>query len=708
MKQILSILILTLLCQQALLAQKKKKQQELPQTAETPAAPEFVEARLKLIAKGYNNKIVLRWAIDNTTAWPFLQQSGVNVDMVELDEKNQPLGTDWKRINNAPVKPWPAAQFKNYAGLENDDNMLIAAQALYGNHEATIKNDTDLQGIQEADMAYNNIVLLAMMAADFSPKTADALGLRYEHILPVNKTHKYAYRIYPAQEHPVFKIDTGFYMYAGFLKDEPLAPIHVEARGKDGNIEIFWPKNKLYNNFSSYNIERSEDGKNFKKINVNPVVFNNMDTLQKDFVYADSVKNYKRYYYRVHGIDAFGDTSYYCPTVSATATNQISPAAVFLSATLSPQKDEVQLKWEYQLNEQRPLKGFVIRRGRTSTELNEAAHEKILPANTTVFKDKPGKLEKGVYYQVIALDTSGNYSLSNIPYVFAFDTIPPKPPTGFKGHIDTSGLVHLNWDRDVEDNVYAYRLFVSNNPSASFSPVNSALIENINFIDTIGKTLTNRKIYYKLVALDGNNNHSEATEILTLIRPKFAPSPAPVIGDFKVTNRGVTFNYSHYEDPEITDILIYRKEITGNNWILIDSTIPTRNSYSDSLVESGKRYQYMLRTKDIFNMLSPESFPLEVYIYKESKEPEDIHFTSVLKADNAITLNWVTTKDLVDYYIIYKDMGAGFLQYKSLPANETSFSENIKMRTRYAIKAVYKEDVRQQLVEGNWLEAVSK
>ena len=38
------------------------------------------------MAKGYKDKMVVRWSVDNTSVWPFLQQTGINIDMIELDD----------------------------------------------------------------------------------------------------------------------------------------------------------------------------------------------------------------------------------------------------------------------------------------------------------------------------------------------------------------------------------------------------------------------------------------------------------------------------------------------------------------------------------------------------------------------------------------------------------------------------------------------
>ncbi|MGI6573249.1 MAG: fibronectin type III domain-containing protein [Fermentimonas sp.] len=660
----------------------------------------IIKASIKMMVKGYkDNRMVLRWSVDETAAWPFMQHTGVWIDYVVLDENNKYIGDSWTRLNPEPVMAWPADKLKQLVTPQSDENLLIAAQALYGSIGADT-DDTNMGGIMEGEMAYSNIISLAMLAADRLPQAADVLGLRYEYKVDINSDYKYGYRIYPAGTHPLFEVDTAYYLYPGGAINDVRAPSLVQARGKDGYIEIYWPKGTGRNNFTYYNVERSEDGKTFHKIHEKPLVFN-MDVIN-EFVYADSVQNYKTWYYRVNGIDAFGDESYWCPTVWAMGRNLTPPTPVFLSGTIDKTDGVVQLKWQTPPDED--LKGYVIRRGRSREVLDEAVTPTMLPPTTTTYTDKPDDLVEGVYYQLLAVDTALNYSYSNIPYFFVHDTIPPLPPTGLKGSIDTTGVVRLSWNLDYDDNVYAYRVFVSNNIGTSFSPASSALVEDTVFVDSISRTLTNREIYYRVLAIDGNNNQSPMSNILVLKRPKFAPSPAPVIGLFTIRDEEVSFDMSVYPDEENVAIYIFRKEVDEEKWVPIDSIPPNRTSYTDNTVEAGKTYQYMLRTKDIFNMYSHESFPLEVYVYRLAKNAPDIVFKVSLDKNTA-KLNWVKPKEPVSFYILYKDSGKGLMQYKSFNNNEFSFSETIAGKTRYGIQAVYDDnDMEERVIESNWME----
>jgi len=662
--------------------------------------PEYVIAKLGLKAKGYNNKIVLRWAVNNPAAWPLLQRAGVWVERAVLDEQNKLTTNTWTRVNKTPVKPWTAEQFKKPGLLQNaDNNLLIAAEALYGTPATMVSAKVNSNNIMLAGQEYQNRFTMALMSADLSPQAADALGLRYQDSINVNPKYKYTYRVYAAVSHPVIKIDTAYYFYTGNLKDEKKAPEMVLTRGLDRKIEVYWPKSSPQNNFTSYNVERSADGKKFTRLNKTPLMFSGSDTTTKEYVFGDSVENYKTWHYRVNGIDAFGDTSYYCPSVSAQAKNKTAPPAAYLNAK-ADKKGNVTLNWTKDEHPGRPISGYLLRRGRSIDVLDETVHPQILPKTTLTYTDKPGKLDDGVYYQLIAIDTAGNYSFSNVPFVFTNDTIAPKAPLGLAGTVDTLGNVKLSWNHDYQDNIIAYRLFVSNNPNATFSPVTPGYISDTAYVDKLSNTILNRKIYYKVVAIDGNNNHSIMSPNLELKKPKVVISPAPVIGKFKVSQKSVQFEFSLLAEDDMAQINVLRKPAGTTIWTPITKLPIAARIYTDSTVNSGTRYEYALQSVDNDQKKSAMSNPLSVLVYNA---PAEAPVGLQLKTDkNTVTLNWSAPKQPAKFFIIYKDNGQGLAQYTSVDGNVLTFKESSAGKVRYGIKAVYQGQQTSDVTESAW------
>lgn len=103
------------------------------------------------------------------------------------------------------------------------------------------------------------------------------------------------------------------------------------------------------------------------------------------------------------------------------------------------------------------------------------------------------------------------------------DRTPPSVPEGLEG---TSGdeMVELTWDANNEDDLAGYNLYRSEHSfsdSSDMNSINRFLISDIEFTD---ENLQNgTTYYYRLTALDENNNESELSSELE-IKP-FADPP---------------------------------------------------------------------------------------------------------------------------------------------------------------------------------------
>jgi len=666
------------------------------QTPAKESVNEKIAGNILLKVKAYENRIVLRWAINHSAVWLLVNDLGIKIDRIILDENNKPLSKTWETISQIPVKPLGKPSYQTLA-LKNQSNnsLLLGAEALFGNASIKapgIKNQSELM---DAGMEFENKYTMAMLAADMDTLTANALGQRYTDRLQVNEKYKYAYRLYLSTKAPnIFSVDTAFYMVPGSSKAEKPAPRNVQAKNKDKAIHILIPNDGVYNTFTSYNIERGTDGRHFSRINDKPLVFNRLDSSSM-FLFVDSVVNHKKYYYRVNGIDAFADTSYYAPTVSGMAQNFTAPPKGYLSAVVLNGK-KVKLNWIQEKYEQRPIAGFIIRKGAAMDALDKYITEKMLPASQNEFIDEKTNLVAGAYYQVLAVDTSGNYTGSNVQFVFAYDSIPPIPPIGLKATVDTTGIVKLQWNRDSNDNIQGYRIFTSNRKTASFSPISSDFVRDTLFTDTLDKSILNKEVYYRIVAVDGNNNHSAFSDIVTAIRPKLVKTPSPVIKDYSVSNGSVTLTWALPSARDRKSTKILRRLAQDTVWNTI-ADVPLRIlSYKDSLLQESSNYEYAVVVIDENNKWSEISFPLQVFVYAtDSAIPEQF---SVITRDNKTTLSWnKPKKGEVAYYVIYKDGGNGLTQLEATDGKFTEFTDT-GPAAKYGIKAVFKNNKTSAMV----------
>jgi hypothetical protein len=303
-------------------------------------------------------------------------------------------------------------------------------------------------------------------------------------------------------------------------------------------------------------------------------------------------------------------------------------------------------------------------------------NDKLLPANQLEYRDTPPSLTEGVYYQVLSVDTSGNYNGTNIQFVFAYDSIPPAVPSGLNALVDTTGVVKLSWNMDYADYVQGYRVFVSNSKNADFSPLNSD----------------------GLVAVDGNNNHSEFSEILTVQQPKMVKDPAPVIGDYEVKSNAVYFSWVLPNHIDVKEIHVLRRAKSDSIWQNIATLGKSQRSYRDSSVRESLNYEYAVATVDFENRRSEISYPLNVFVYA-SENPAPEGFKISTEGDGRL-LSWNRPPNTdVKYYILYRDNGEGLEQFDSVDGELIQYNLGKDDSKNYGIRAVYNDATKSKLIK---------
>ena len=218
-------------------------------------------------------------------------------------------------------------------------------------------------------------------------------------------------------------------------------------------------------------------------------------------------RNYVPYRYRVLGITPFGELSTDAPIITAMGRDRTPPVPVHLTE-VKDEKGKLVVHWE-QPTQDADLKGYRVEKAPTAKSDHHALHTGLLPKNTFSFTDTSTYLIGENHYRVASVDTAGNVSYSNAGYGSLIDSVPPAPPIHISGTIDTTGLATLHWPLGKEQDIMGYRVFFANAPDHAFNNLTPYPIADTVFHDTVQiKTLTKR-IYYRVVAVDRNYNHSE-------------------------------------------------------------------------------------------------------------------------------------------------------------------------------------------------------
>jgi len=591
----------------------------------TPAKQQHLH--LAALAKGYGDSVVIRWAPTDPQAWLAGSKAGYHITRIDLSQPGHPVKSD---LSPTGIFPTPKDQLLKGLDTTNEQTkyVAVAEKMLYGGDYSVSKTAArSFTGqLKNEHSALSLKYMLAMMSADYYAPAATALGLRWVD-RQVQQGGKYVYIITcPAADKTYVVDSTEIFALNVKAKTEPL-PKGLEATPGDRKVALQWNRRQT-GNFSGYLIERSEDGgQHYRSLTKGPYnstyippsgdkkrdsLISKQNPLLIDHqVYTDSLpENYKTYYYRLRGINGFGELSPYTSAISVSGSDLTPPSAPVIDSVRNTAGRNVRLWWK-QTRRDGDLAGYYVDRGTSAKGPFKLITAKMLDKNATGFTDTGAMPHQPNFYVVVAVDTSKNSAVSLPGLAYLTDTIPPAIPTGVAGTIDSSGIVHLHWTANREADLKGYQVYTSYNPTNRFSQVTTSILSDTTFTDSVATKSLDRRVYYKIVALDQNFNHSGLSSVATLRKLIIIPPSAPVAGKVSSGHSGISIEWIQSRSEGAMDYEVYRKE-AGHDWQPLtrmkqDWTVATLR-LTDSSIRSNTDYYYAAETIDSTGVRSARSY----------------------------------------------------------------------------------------------------
>lgn len=656
------------------------------------AVPQGIRAKIIGKGKPYSDKISLRWNVNTYQLFSNLIEGGVVIDRLIIGKDNKAEAGGWKRISKDTIRALPMNAF-NTPSLKTDTPKMIVAQSLYGKPNFP-KGLSLYDQIKVQDQYRQNRHLIVSLYSALSANAAASAGLAFDDKLVPDTAKKYVYRIYPAKYLPgIGTIDTGFVFVAGhdLLAKETYEGLKTE--GNEGYVILKWNKEK--SPFTGYFIERSDDKVHFKRLNKS-IFLPQADTIagMANYTYSDSVNNYKKYYYRLIGVNAFGEYKMFKDVATGMGVDLTAPRSPLLK--FKRVKDDITFSWT--ANADKDLKGYFLIQGKGLNASDTIANKQMLAVTATQYQYKIPARFQSAYYRLLLADTAGNVSFSNPVYIFNPDSIPPAPPVGIVGSIDLKGYVTVKWNHDkTEDALRGYKVFIANRADHEFTATSNIVADTVYTFGTTLKTLS-KYLYVKVAAVDANFNHSKLSKVIRIARPDTIPPPRPVLLGYTNDAKGIALRWSQEVGEDFSHYLIYRRIAGDSLWKSIQKTRLT--NYTDSAIIRGNAYEYAISAIDSANLSSAYSFPLHIKT-AANHDGLNLSFNSSYDSDKKmLNFNWRKPAEEVKFYVLYKDQGRGLAMYKSIPATLLVFSEPASSAAagKYGLKVIYADLTESEIV----------
>ena len=660
-------------------------------------------ARIHVLARCGGNGIMLRWAPGTPVAWKYLNEYGYRIERITLLRDSQWIQPERHVLTLYPVKPLPLADWEKMA--DTSDYAAIAAQAIYGSSfDLATENPHDIVSVVNQATELENRYAFALYAVNQHTTIAKAAGLFYLDTIAKSNEH-YLYKIISLVPDTLDRIDTGFY-FIGMSECRPLPPPRLlSVVINDRVAEIKWDKIHFENVYIGYFIERSEDnGKSFRRVNSNPFInFSNQLNDNLYYIRFDSVPAaIAKVTYRIRGINAFGEVGPPSDTLSAYNRSVLKFRPSIIRGELLS-NGSILVKWEFPEEGKDQIEGFLIKRSHAVDQTYQDLVKNMLSIHIDSFIDQ-NPLPSN-YYKIIAVGKQGTYTES-FPYlVQTEDSVPPAPPTGIYGKIDSSGRVTLWWRRNRESDLKGYLVYRANFIHEPFFQISKVCTDTF-YYDTLSiKTLT-RAVYYRIKAIDTHYNPSDYSDAVQLIKPDIVPPQPPVIRSYRVIPSGVYLQWIPSSSDDVVRHQLYRRTSGDTAWLLIHEVrgSDTLMTFTDTLTSKADYVSYTLIAIDSAGLESNPCRPLTVKVLpRRAVKPITRFYGNADKAMGMVTLTWRYDSDQVLRFVIYKNEKGHFpCAYRSVAGQIFTFTDS-QLRQgityEYRIKAIFTDGSETPLSE---------
>jgi fibronectin type 3 domain-containing protein len=592
------------------------------------------------------DKIQLRWAVNNSTAWHFTNRNGFLIERYTVMRDGKILDTPEKTVlTSSPLKPPVLNDWQKIA--MQDQYAAIIAQALYGKDFEVSGGKKGIGEIIGLSQQQEQRYALAMYAADLSYPAALFAGWGYED-KSVSKGEKYLYRIVPVGQNARTHIEVGMgYAAAADYENLP-KPFDLNAIWNSGSVLLSWNYQQLIEQYNAYYIERSEDGSQFRRINRNPLT--NVSGGDRIF-FTDSIRNGQKYYYRVAGLTPFGETGPYSDTIQGCGKNQLAYIPI-IKHVIPRDKGGVDIEWTFDEVGNKSIKGFELQRSLNDKGNFETAIANISPEKRAIFHGEP--LAES-YYRIAALPLQGDEPVYSFPFLLQMpDSTPPSIPVGLKGTVDSLGIVRLSWTANTEADMLGYRIYKGQTEGEELVPMNDVAVRTNSFSDTVSLNTLNAKVFYSVTAIDKRYNQSRQCSPINLLKPLKVKPASPYIAKCEAEGRAIRLEWIPGSDETIKAYSVWRGESNDEHLKQVCRIEnPKDTFFVDTKISEGIVYKYEVRS---INRGNKESDPSPTAYGRSNSSPAEnlIKKFTGKHSDEGIMLKWELTSNNFNTISIYR------------------------------------------------------
>ncbi|GJM63078.1 hypothetical protein [Persicobacter diffluens] len=652
------------------------------------------QGALRLKGKVNAHSIQLRWAPTDPVSWQLLNQYGYRLERSTTFRNGQLLGIPERKVvleqqKPAPLAAWEAAWLQD----STDQNLPVAVQALYGeSFYLEAGNGNQLAHFVNQQREQENRYAFALLAADQSIRVAELMGLYYED-QQIQQGERYLYSLIPLLPDSLEPVKAAYQLL--FTEEVVELPQPFEARAAylEGKVQVSWDWKSLEDFYTAYEVQRSDDGgKAYFDLTDTPFIQPAENHHSRIMLFPDTLGTDEgTFYYRVRGRDAFGAAGPYSDPLKVEAYPVMSFTPE-IAVWENEDNGSVEIAWKINPDEAYAVESLRLARAET-----DQGPFKILrgdlPVHDGSFRDIAP--ESSNYYKLAAVDKAGRENWSYTQFIQPMDSIPPLPPVALTGKMDTTGLVQVQWAPNKEKDLFGYRVYRANEPNGTWVQATKREIFTTHFTDSLPVKVLNKKVYYKLLAVDKRGNPSDYSELLEINRPDVIPPSPPVMVKGASHTRGPAFYWQPSGSEDVATYQVYRKAASETErweWIASLEPVEDEQFFLDSTIYDFEPYYYLMIAIDDSGLESVPSRPVGVSRFEE-KIKKGVHDFKGKRNNEGALLEWKSPLGSDFKVDVYRGQGDEPIRfYKRISGKEFLDAEVLdNKKYRYRVRLAYED-----------------
>lgn len=393
-------------------------------------------------------------------------------------------------------------------------------------------------------------------------------------------------------------------------------------------VILAWNKIDTLNEFiPTYEVYRSlQKNTGYKKINKDPVlaVYDGESIADTTIVSSTDTTIQKNvsYYYKVRGLDIFGEYSPYSEPFLVTPRVPLEYMPILTKVEKVGSPYQGLINWQIQSVDEENIASISLFKSTNADTLFKVIAPKLKTTDRT-YTDKT--LTHNNYYKLLMIGKAGDSLWSSPAYLMVPDSIPPAAPVIKSAICDSLGKVTITWSHSNEVDLYGFYVYRGNFKKDEFSRIRTILKVDTAYVDTISLGIFNDAVYYELIAIDDSYNRSPSSNIMKAKRYDTIIPTSAVFRTFKSNKEGILLEWGNSSSSDVVKTTLYRKlkdELSWHAYKVFARDTARYTSFRDTALVRGKWYEYKLQTTDDDKLVSAFSNTLTIMAYDDGIRAE--------------------------------------------------------------------------------------